>query len=247
MKRILILLLTVLILLPFSLTVYADYKYINDYAFLLSDEERVGIELRLKEISNRQEIDILILTLDSLDGYDPGEYANRYLDNKNYGKDKDALLLLVSMEDRDWYLLGNEYGAEVLNPDAREYISDAFLPELSEDNYETAFEIYADKSDELIDMHRNGVSYKAPFKWAKNIMICLVIGLSLALIITMILKSQLNSVASKAEANEYIKSNSMKLTNSYDIYLYSTVTKTSKPKSSSSSSGGSRSGGGGKF
>lgn len=246
MKRILILLLTVLILLPFSLTVYADYKYINDYAFLLSDEERVSIESKLKEISDRQGIDILILTLDSLDGYDPGEYANRYLDNMNYGKGKDALLLLVSMEDRDWYLLGNEYGAQVFDSDARSYMSDAFLPELSEGNYEAAFEIYADKADELIDMHKSGISYKLPFKWTRNILICLGIGLALALIITYIMKGQLKSVAFKPAATEYIRSGSMNVTKAYDLFLYSTVTRTAKPKSSSSS-GASRSGGGGKF
>ena len=65
------------------------------------------------------------------------------------------------------------------------------------------------------------------------------------------MSAQLKSVAEKSQANDFIVSNSLKIKNKRETYLYSTVTRTAKPEKSSGSSssggGGSHGGGGGKF
>ena len=71
-----------------------------------------------------------------------------------------------------------------------------------------------------------------------------------AMIIMMILCSQLKSVKMEKGAVNYVRPGSMNVTQSRDSYLYSTVSRTAKPKDSGSSthtsSGGGTHGGGGR-
>jgi len=61
------------------------------------------------------------------------------------------------------------------------------------------------------------------------ILIALGIGIVIAFIVVLIMKSQLKSVHFQAAANNYIKENSLNVTLSRDIFLYSTVTRVAKP------------------
>ncbi|MBE6574038.1 MAG: TPM domain-containing protein [Ruminococcaceae bacterium] len=246
MKRIFIILTALLLISLTVIPASASTPYLNDTAGLLDNTEAANLEEKLSKLSEEYDVDILIFTLDSLGGSEPDEYANYYLDNLGYGIGDNAVLLLISMEESDWYVLGNEYGATVYNSDGISYASDRFRPELSRGNYYSAFCSFADSTVELIEMEQSGESYKAPFDLTKNLLISLVIGLVLALVITFFMKSQLKSVAQKYSATDYVKRDSLKVTNAYDLYLYSTVTKIAKPKNTSSS-GSTRSGGGGKF
>ena len=70
------------------------------------------------------------------------------------------------------------------------------------------------------------------------------------------MKKKLKSVRSQAAASSYVREDSLNITDSRDIYLYATVTRTAKPDDSSSSggssthtssSGATHGGGGGSF
>ena len=65
------------------------------------------------------------------------------------------------------------------------------------------------------------------------------IGVTLALIIVGVMKSKLKTVRFQTAANSYMKKGSLALTESSDLFLYHTVTRTAKPESSSSSGGSS--------
>ena len=84
----------------------------------------------------------------------------------------------------------------------------------------------------------------------------MLIGLAVAFVITAMMKSQLKSVRFQSEAANYVKKDSMKVTQSKDLFLYRNVDRREKPKESSSSGGSSthtsssgttHGGGGGKF
>ena len=84
--------------------------------------------------------------------------------------------------------------------------------------------------------------------------ISVVIGIVLSLIIVAIMKGKLKSVRSQAAANSYLKSGSLAITESNDLFLYHTVTQTRREKENSpgssthtSSSGRTHGGGSGKF
>ena len=60
-----------------------------------------------------------------------------------------------------------------------------------------------------------------------------------ALISVGIMRLRMNTAKPKGTAMEYIKKGSFKLTSEKDIFMYSTVTKTAKPKDNDNSAGGS--------
>ena len=76
-----------------------------------------------------------------------------------------------------------------------------------------------------------------PFKFGKNLIICLIIGIIAGLIVALVLKGQLKSVRKQNQANVYTKPGSMHLTVQNDFFLYRTVDR--RQKSSNSSSGSS--------
>lgn len=117
----------------------------------------------------------------------------------------------------------------------------------------------AELCDDFITQARNGDPYdsgnllREPLQliW---IPIALVIGFVIAKIIVGNMKSKLKTVRKQAAANSYTKDGSINITESRDLFLYHTVTRTEKTKNNfsgssthRSSSGTSHGGGGGKF
>lgn len=236
-----------------------------DMAELLSDSEKTALLSKLDEISERQKLDIVVLTVNTLDGKTPRDYADDFYDYNGYGfgENKDGILLLVSMEDRDWWISTTGYGITALTDAGIEYISEKFLSDLSDGDYAQAFTTYAELCDQFITQAKTGELYdtgnmpKEPFNVAWNILVAFVIGLVVAVIVTSIMKKQLKTVQLKSEANNYVKANSMILTENRDLFLYNQVSRRARPKETDNSSGGSSThtsssgtshgGGGGKF
>ncbi len=76
----------------------------------------------------------------------------------------------------------------------------------------------------------------------KRLLAILAISVVIAFIWVSVMRSGMNNVKKSDRAANYVRKDSFKLTQSSDLYLYSTVTKTPRAQSSSSS-GGSRGGG----
>ena len=239
-----------------------------DMAELLSDSDKTALLSKLDEISERQKLDIVVLTVNTLDGKTPRDYADDFYDYNGYGfgENKDGILLLVSMEDRDWWISTTGYGITALTDAGIEYITEKFLSDLSDGDYAQAFTTYAELCDQFITQAKTGESYdtgnmpKEPFNVAWNILVAFVIGLVVAFVVTNIMKKQLKTVQLKSEANNYVKSNSMIVTENRDLFLYNQVSRRARPKETdnrsgssggssthTSSSGSSHGGGGGKF
>ena len=71
-----------------------EYERLTDSAGLLSEEEAQTILAKLDEVSERQKFDIVILTVDSLEGATATEYADDFFDyyGYGYGEEKDGIL-----------------------------------------------------------------------------------------------------------------------------------------------------------
>ena len=63
-----------------------------------------------------------------------------------------------------------------------------------------------------------------------GIIVCLLISIVMACIVTGAMKGQLKSVRSQENASCYIRSGSMVITTSEDIFLYRNVTRIPRPK-----------------
>lgn len=62
------------------------------------------------------------------------------------------------------------------------------------------------------------------------ILVCLVIGIVAAFIVTGVMKAQLKTVRWQNQAGSYVVAGSFSLTQSSDLYLYRNVSRRAKPK-----------------
>ena len=234
-----------------------------DGASLLTAEEAGVLLEKLDAVSERQQVDVAVVTTETLDGKTPREYADDYYDYNGYGMgtDRDGILLLVSMEDRDWYISTCGFGITAVTDAGIEYMSNRFLGDLSAGNYLDAFLTYAEQCDQFIAQAKLGTPYdvnhapREPFPWPLCLGISLAVGLLAAFIVTGVMRSQLKSVKSSSSAGSSVKEGSLEIKDHIDIYLYSHVSRIPIPKNTNSggssvhtsSSGASHGGGGGKF
>ena len=225
----------------------ATQAHIYDDANLLTDAEEAWLTDKLADLSSQYEAQIVIATVDTIDGGNIDWYLEYLYDGMGfgYGENRDGVLLLVCMDLREYRILSNGYAGVAIDPNDIDAIGDAIVDDLSYGDYGAAFDKFADRCAYYLDGYRNGF----PFDAKGNLVICLVIGLIAGLVVSMILKGQLKSVSKQAQAHNYIKSGSMQLTARQDIYLYRNVTRTPKATNNSSrgGGGGSRSTGGGRF
>lgn len=234
-----------------------------DDADLLDSSEEEELESELDEISERQQFDVVVVTVNSLEGKTSQDYADDFYDYNGYGygSDHDGVLLLVSMEDRDWYISTTGYGITAITDAGREYISDQFVSYLSDGEYLEAFETYANLCDEFVTQADTGEAYdsgnmpKGEYAWVLYLGIAIPVGLLIALIIVECMRRQLKSVRMQNSAENYVKKGTMIIDGKYSHFLYAQTTRRKKPEPSTSSgssthvssSGTTHGGGGGKF
>lgn len=63
-----------------------------------------------------------------------------------------------------------------------------------------------------------------------TVLVCLAIGLVVALIVTGVMKGQLKTVRRQSLAGQYVEQGSFRLTHSQDLFLYRNVTRVARPK-----------------
>lgn len=231
---------------------------------LLSEDEEATLNEELDDISHNQNFDVTAALVNSLDGQTVEAYADNLYDDCNYGygDDRDGVLLLVSLEDHDWYISTSGFGITAFTDAGIQYIGEQIKPQLADGEYLEAFENYIELCDDFINQANKGEPYDVDHMPKKALSpiwlgISFVIGLGGALLVVGVNKSELKSVGKQDEAKNYVRPGSMKVTNRSDFFLYRKVTRTEKPKPKSSGSGGSSThssssgrthgGGGGKF
>ncbi len=236
-------------------------RLVDDYDLLTYSEEE-EITAKLDSISEKHSCDVVIVTVYSLDGKSAMEYADDFYDYNGYGfgDSSDGILLLVSMEYRDYWITTTGSAITAFTDAGLDYIEDDFVSYLSDGDYYTAFDIFAEDCDKFLTQAETDEPYdygNMP-KEPMNIPLWILISLALASLVTCIpmgiLRAQIKNVRSKANASDYVKQGSMSLTESRDQFLYRHVDRRLKPQNSGGgssthfgSSGTSHGGSGGKF
>lgn len=235
---------------------------LTDEADLLSDSEETDLLAKLDEISERQECDVVVATVNSLEGKTAMEYADDFYDYNGYGygEERDGIILLISMEERDWWMSTCGYGITAFTDAGQKYMSDKFITMLSDGEYADAFAKYADLCDEFLTQAKTGEPYDTGNmpKESLNIIwlpIDLAVGLFAAFIVASLKKMKLKTVRRKAEAQDYVVDGSFRVTKNYDCFITKSVTTrtihrdddSGGSSTHTSSSGSSHGGSGGSF
>ena len=231
------------VILPASAEPTSDGRIIVDNADLFTDTQESQLESLAKEQGAKQNCDVIVYTTESLDGYSAQTYAD-YCHISNYNDNSVLLLICISGGEgnRDFHISTHGECINKLNDGELEDIKEAILPSLKSGDYYAASKEYIKLSVEYMSPH---------LKWYM-LPLAIAIGFVIAMLIMNGIRSKLKTVAMQHGAKNYVRSGSMNVTAARDTYLYSTVSKTAKPKnnsgSSSHSTGGSSFGGsGGKF
>lgn len=254
-KNIIAALLSAVLCIAISLPVFSEsipeerqLSRFEDYADLLSDSQETFLRAKLDSISERRNCDVVIVTVNSLDGKSAQAYADDFYDYNGYGMDTDdsGILLLISMERRDWAISTYGRAISAFTDYGQKYIINQIIDDLGDDDFDSAFNDFANLCDDFIAQAQQGEPFDVdnePMEPLSLIWIpmAIVIGIIIAAIVTGVMKGKLKSVRSQPAARSYIKANSLNLTRSDDIYLYRNV---SRVRRESSSGSGSRRGGG---
>lgn len=215
-----------LTVLPIAAGTLTERLY--DQADLLSSSERSELRQRLNEVSEKYKINVIIVTTADLDGKTPEAYADDFYDS-HFGINTDGILLLRYKNSFDRYVHISTSGSciSAFTDVDIEIILDNMQPFCNIDDDAGSFNAF-------IDSVQNEYSYKKIW-----IVIGLMTGLIIAGIVTGNMKNQLKTVKPQRYAGNYIRDNSVNITESRDTFLYKNVSRVRIERSSSSSGGSS--------
>lgn len=247
-----------------------------DMADLLSDQEMIELEAKADSLMERYGMDVVILTLDSLDGQSAQNRADNFYDENGYGDD--GVLFLLAMEEREWYISTCGNGIYALTDYGIQQVGNEMLPYLGDGDYYGAFDVfleelpvyfdaleqgkpidgYADYSGDYYHGDREEVVYYEEEDSGPSVLASLFFGVVAAGLTVLIMRGSMNTKKPQRSAGEYLVRDSYRLHTVQDLFLYSRVNKVRKQENSSggggggssvhSSSGGrSHGGGGGRF
>ena len=116
-----------------------------DGADLLTDSQEEALLKTLDEISERQKCDVVIVTEENLQTNTAQDDADDFFDYNGYGygKNRDGILLLISIGDRDWSISTRGFAIKAFTDKGQKYLVEQFKDDLSAGNYNEAFTIYA--------------------------------------------------------------------------------------------------------
>ena len=260
MKRVISLVFVCFICLALVIPCFAaefENPPIIDEANYLSESQLAELTEKFEAIRQKYNFEVAVYTEYEMTGYDAMTSADDIYDYCGYGagKDDDGIMLYICSSTREYHFTTHADGIRVFNENGIAYLKKNIEPHLADDNYYPAMETFADLADELLEMAENGEPFNKKQYDTKYLLIVIGCALLLPLIIAyFMMQSKLSKMKTAVEndyAADYVKPGSKRLDYSRDIFLYSHITKTEKPKNDSgnhkSSSGRMHGGGGGSF
>ena len=241
MKKWITLLLALLLIAALAIPAAAEYiPHMFDEAGLLSSSEAEALDETLADLSDKWDMDIVVVTADDLQGASSTAYADDFYDYGGYGKD--GILWLIDMDNRKSTISTSGYGITVFTDAGQDYMQDLLAPMLSDGEYAEAIDTYIALCDDFCREAEEDEPYDVDnmpddeFSVGTSIIFAIAAGVVVAFIGTAIMKGKLKSVRAKAEASDYVKPGSLQLTESRDFFLYRHIDRRAKPKDSGGSS-----------
>ena len=262
MKRKLLILLALVLCL--SATVWAaEQTYVVDLSLSLTNDEWLELNRQAEEAS-LDGCGVYIILLDDYRAYagDPQGCAEKLYSSNAYGvgADADGILLLLSMDDRDYAIVGHG----PLGRAAVEWVDDeAFLDDFRYDDWYGGFEDYIDECAYAVGQAKDygysqiggqsgpqAVITPAPVPAGRSPLdggtfLLILLGSALvSLIVCLILLSRMKTARKQTAADDYVPDRGIQFRIRTDLYTHTTRSVRHVPKNNSSS-GGSSGGGGG--
>lgn len=238
--------------------IYKNELRVVDRGDIIDEDKEAELLKMCDEISERQGVEVVIITEKSIGNRTSQAYIDDYYDYSGFGLDdkRSGIAFLISMENRDWAFSTTGDGIPYFTDAGQSYIISEIKGYLSDGDYYKAFDLYARLCDNFITEAKDNRPFDSghlpehslrPYSevaFGRFIVICpvsIVIAFLIWLIICCLEKAKLTSVSFKGQADDYIKRDSIVINKRNDTFLYKNTTKRYNPPSESSSSGGSSS------
>ena len=228
----------------------ADMNYIFDLSDQLSYEEWAELEARAADISQRHGCGVYVAFVDDFTEYGGGNdvykttYQLYHASELGMGADRDGIIILLSMDDRDYAMfVYGDHAEYAFDRYGQKELEDAFLGYFGDNDWYGGVSHYLDTCDEYLTRAEEG----KPVRKNTLPMYIIVVAASCAIAggICLMLKWKMKTVHKKAEANEYVAAGGLNLTKQYDRYTHTTETRRKVHDDSDSDSGTSSCSGGG--
>ena len=232
-------------------------QYVFDISDLLTYEEWEDLETRAADISNRQHCGVYFALVDDFTDYGDGSvyevtYQLYHGSELGIGANRDGIIVLLSMEERDYAMfVYGEYAEYAFNSYGQKKLEETFLPDFGDNDWYGGISHYLNTCDEFLTKADSGEPVReALWVWVVSYFFMIIFITAVCCIISGIICYMLlrgmKTVSQKVEANEYIAEGGLQLTERYDQYTHTTETRTQiRKESSSGGSTRSESGGGG--
>lgn len=250
MKKLSICLLLILALsLSLCLCAFAEgetLEYVTDAAGILSSSERESLNSQAAAISEQYQLSVYIVILQDYKTYNSEsvekctEELYHYFD-LGWGENRDGLILLMSMSERDYDLWGYGPQAQYAFTDyGLDSLEDAFLSRFKNNDWYGGFQVYLNGAARLLSAAAAGepVAYRMPM-WQK-ILITICPSSLVAFIVNAVFKGQMKTAKERTDADEYVVQGKAHLSVREDTFINRT-----RSVRVIESSSGSRGGGGG--
>ncbi len=219
---------------------------VYDTADLLSDSEEAQLLEYFQSISKAHNCNVCVLTVDDYSG-DIQDFTDDYFDYNGMGAEygDSGVLFMIAMGDRSFCWCTDGIGNIAFTDYGKDKIIDEMMDDLSSGYYYNALKIYGDYADKYLQMYEEGTPYDIGARVPRSAsdlafggLVCILIGLVVAIIPILIMKAQLNTVHMNASAQGYQSHKGINLTLHNDSYRTMRVTKTPIPRDNDSRGSG---------
>lgn len=229
---------------------------ITDVADLLTESEWETLERQARTLSEEYSFGVYAIAVEDYEDYAYGDVQDAaealyHGYDLGAGADRDGVLLLLSMYDRDYGLIANgTFGHYAFSKEGCEALTAFLLNDFSDADWYGGFSAYLTWCGNYLEAAENGTPFSVenpPMDAADRmstilirLAVILLLPLIIAFIVILILGSKMRSVAAATRAKRYIKGNLI-LAGQHDRYTHTTETQqkvTSESGNSKSPDGG---------
>ena len=247
-KRLIALVSVLLVLILAAVPVFAaaeDVPFdtmVADWADLLTDSEEAALHERAWQLTQQYGCAVYIVTVDSMEGMEPWQYSEFIFDEcgMGYGAERSCIMLMLSMEYRDYDIMAHGYGNYAFTDFGKEVMADRFLSDFGEDDWYGGFDWYLYSCEEFLQMAAEGTPYDVDtaVSAADMLLLTVPVGLLTALIVCAVFKAQMKTARRQQTAGGYVTQEGLVLTDAADIYIRTTRRVERIERSSSGGGGG---------
>lgn len=234
----------------------SDKSIVYDQEGLFDEFDTEIISGKLAELNRIYGVDVAVVTASSLDGKTAEEYADDFYDENGIGQgaSKDGILLLISENERVWAISTSGSCIGAFTDSDLDYIAGNLLTYLSDGDWSGAAISFADDCGPCLSAYEpddgnysddtdntdDDYDYTPSVMYFNSVWLIgsLLVGLIVALIVTLSMKRGMKSVSMKSSAADYLRSGSFTPGRREDLFLYHTVSVTAKPKDDDNDRGG---------